>query len=189
MPPLITLNTPRLRLRPFALSDAADVQRLAGDHDVASTTRLVPHPYEDGMAEQWLAAHQAEYDDEKSLTLAITERQEGHLIGSITLVLGLADKRAELGYWLGKPYWGQGYCPEAAQALMHWGFETLNLNRIFAHHLSRNPASGRVLQKIGMQHEGRLREHNIKWGKFEDVDIYGILRSELSVVDTVIKEE
>ena len=84
--------------------------------------------------------------------------------------------RAELGYWIGKPYWGQGYCTEAARATLDFGFEQLGLNRIFAHHFARNPASGRVMQKIGMTREGRLRQHVKKWDAFEDLELYGILK-------------
>ena len=87
--------------------------------------------------------------------------------------------QAELGYWIGKPYWNKCYASEAAKAILRFGFKELNLHRIHAHHLSRNPASGKVLQKIGMQHEGCLRHHIRKWGKFEDMEMYGILIDEL----------
>ena len=87
-------------------------------------------------------------------------------------------EKAELGYWIGKPYWNNGYASEAAISVLKFGFEDLDLRRIHAHHLSRNPVSGRVLQKIGMQHEGHLRQHILKWGKYEDIDMYGILKTE-----------
>ena len=85
---------------------------------------------------------------------------------------------AELGYWIGVPYWGAGYATEGARAVMQFGFETLSLNRIFASHFSRNPASGRVLQKIGMRYEGTLRRHLKKWDEYIDLECYGVLRSE-----------
>jgi RimJ/RimL family protein N-acetyltransferase len=88
------------------------------------------------------------------------------------------DDRAELGYWIGKPYWGHGYCTEAARAVIGFGFEQCQLNRIHASCFSRNPASGRVLQKIGMTHEGRLRCHAKKWDAFEDIEMYAILRGD-----------
>ncbi|MEO8227247.1 MAG: GNAT family protein, partial [Gemmatimonadota bacterium] len=86
--------------------------------------------------------------------------------------------RGELGYWIGRPHWGNGYVTEAAAAVIRHGFMTLDLNRIEAHHLSGNDASGRVLLKVGMTHEGSMREHVRKWGKFQDVEGYSILRRE-----------
>jgi RimJ/RimL family protein N-acetyltransferase len=90
--------------------------------------------------------------------------------------LNLDHALAEMGYWIGKPFWNHGYCTEAAKRLVRFGFEALQLNRILARHLSRNPASGRVMEKIGMQYEGCLRQHIKKWGVFEDLKIYAILK-------------
>jgi [ribosomal protein S5]-alanine N-acetyltransferase len=83
-----------------------------------------------------------------------------------------------MGYWIGKQYWGHGYCTEAAGAVVKYGFDVLRLNRLYAIHFTRNPASGRVMQKISMKHEGHLRQDQKRWGKFEDLEIYGILKSE-----------
>lgn len=170
----LVLETERLILRPFTLADAPDVQRLAGDRAVASTTLNIPHPYEDGMAEAWIRTHPEQFARDETVTFAIT-RRDGTLIGAIGLTINARFRRAELGYWIGVPYWGQGYCTEAARAVRDYGFETLGLHRIHATHLTRNPASGRVMVKIGMQHEGHLREHVEKWGVFEDLEFYGIL--------------
>ena len=87
-------------------------------------------------------------------------------------------RQAELGFWIGRDWWGQGYAREAARAVLRFGFETLELNRISAHHLVRNPASGRVLLAIGMQREGVLRQRVRKWGKYEDVVLYAVLRAD-----------
>ena len=173
-----TLETDRLILRPFTLEDAPEVQRLAGDREVASTTKNILHPYEDGVAERWIGTLHAEYATNQSVVLAIVRRSDCALIGAIGLVINRVSTRAEIGYWIGKPYWSLGYCTEAAKAAIRYGFDVLELNRIHAHHLTRNPASGRVMQKAGMRHEGRLRQHVKKWGVFEDVEIYGILRAE-----------
>ncbi len=171
---LPTLATERLVLRPFLLSDAAIVQQLAGNRDVADTTLSVPHPYADGMAESWIAAHQGAWTRHEEATLAITERDAG-LVGAITLRIELPQRRAELGYWVGAPFWGQGYASEAARAMIAFGFGKLSLQRIYAHHMVRNPASGRVMAKAGMTHEGTLRRHFYRWGIPEDVAIWGIL--------------
>jgi [ribosomal protein S5]-alanine N-acetyltransferase len=177
--PQPVLETDRFILRPFKLADAQNVQRLAGAWEIADTTLNIPHPYEDGMAEQWIASLQPRYEDGSHFTVAITLKQGGALLGAMSLMsINAAFARAELGYWVGKPYWGQGVATETARELLRYGFEKLHLNRIFAFHITRNPASGRVMQKTGMLYEGRLRQHVRKWGKFEDLEVYGILRSD-----------
>jgi ribosomal-protein-alanine N-acetyltransferase len=173
-----TLETTRLILRPFTWGDARDVQRLAGDREVASTTLNVPHPYEDGMAEQWIGTHQEKYERGELVNFAIVRRVDNALLGAIGLRITQQHTHAELGYWIGQPYWNAGYCTEAAHAVVAYGFEGLGLHRIHASHMTRNPASGRVMQKIGMYYEGCLRQHINKWGVFEDLAIYGILQSE-----------
>lgn len=172
------LKTRRLILRPFRMSDAPDVQRLAGERAIADTTLNVPHPYQDGMAEQWIATHQPGFEAGELANFAITLQPKKELIGAIGLVIDARANRAELGYWVGVPYWGNGYCTEAGQAVIEFGFTKLKLNRIYATYFTRNQASGRVMQKLGMTREGTLRQHVKKWGKYEDIVVYGILNKE-----------
>ena len=171
-----TLRTARLTLRPFTAEDGPGVKQLAGERAIADTTGSVAHPYEDGMAESWIAKHAADFEAGKSLHLAMTLTATGELLGAIGLTASPPHRRAELGYWLGTPYWGRGYTTEAAEALVRYGFNEMNLARMVAHHLARNPASGRILQKLGMQTEGVLRRHYLKWDTLEDVVLYGLLR-------------
>jgi ribosomal-protein-alanine N-acetyltransferase len=179
MKPQPTLETERLILRPYRLEDAAELQRLIGERDVVSTMTNVPHPYEDGIAEEWISDRKESFEKGKTVDLAITHRQEGYLIGGISLNdIDRQSERAEIGYWLGKPYWRQGYGTEAARAIVKYGFETLGLNRISGKHFVRNPASGHILQKIGMQHEGHQQQAFKKWGRFEDWELYGIVKSD-----------
>ncbi len=173
-----TTISDRLILRPFTLADAPDVQRMESDRDIASTTLRIPHPYEDGMAEEWIAAHQDDYQLGLQVNFAITLNHDGSLVGNITLRINQTDDNGELGYWIGKPYWNMGYATEATQAVIKYGFEVLGLHRIFAAHLTRNPSSGRVMQKAGLAYEGCFRSHAKKWGVFEDLAHYGILRSD-----------
>jgi len=170
-----TLETERLLLRAFTLEDAAAIQRLAGDRAIAETTLNIPHPYEDGMAEEWIATHQELYDRGEKIAFAMTDKRASTLIGSISLMDIQGGHQAELGYWVGVPYWNAGYCTEAGQAILRYAFSQLFLVRVHACHLTRNPASGRVMQKLGMQHEGTRRQHVRKWGVFEDIELYGIL--------------
>ena len=160
------------------MADAGRVQRLAGDRAVADTTLNIPHPYEDGMAEQWISNHRHWFERHEQAVFAIVLRAEDALIGAMGFLINMENQRAELGYWIGRPYWNGGYCTEAARAMLRFGFEQLGLNRIYAHHFARNPASGRVMQKIGMVHEGRLPQHVRKWDAFEDLELYGVLKSQ-----------
>jgi len=173
-----TLTTERLILRPPRAEDAADVQRLAGAEEVALNTLMIPHPYPDGVAEEWIASHEERFAKGEDLALAITLRETGELAGVIGLRFRPKHDGAEIGYWVGVPYWGRGYTTEAAQAMLRYGFEERGLKKIFGCHFARNPASGRVLQKIGMQYEGTLRAHTKKWGEYQDVVMYGMLREE-----------
>ena len=172
------LETERLVLRPFTLDDAPHVQRLAGDRDIASTTGDIPYPYEDGVAEDWIRSHRERFRSGEAVNYAIVIRGNNTLIGAIGLLINQRHETAEMGYWIGKPYWSNGYCTEAARVLLEYGFRDLGLNRLYANYFIRNPASGRVLEKIGMSYEGCLRQHMKKWGAFEDVNVYSILRSE-----------
>jgi len=174
-----TLTTERLILRPYILSDAKELQRLIGDREVSDTLLLVPYPYLDGMAEEWIDKQSLEYQEGKSIQFAVTDRNKGFLMGTIGLNNIFQEyQRAELGYWVGKPYWSKGYCTEAASFVLRWGFEVLGLNRISATHMTSNPRSGRVMEKIGMKHEGHMRQYGKKWDKYEDGEMWAILRSD-----------
>lgn len=183
MATLPTLDTARLVLRPFALTDAAELQRLAGDRAVADTTLNIPHPYEDGMAEQWIATHAIAWEQGHGITLAVTERGTGALIGAIGLRIHPEHANGEMGYWIAPSHWGRGLCTEAARAVLGHAFGALGLHRVHAMHFVRNPASGRVMQKLGMRHEGTLREPVRKWGVFESLETYAILASEWAALE------
>ncbi len=178
MLPQPILRTARLVLRPFTLADAPDVQRLAGAPEVAATTAAIPHPYEDGMAEKWISSHPAGLEGETNVVYAMTDEQTGALMGAIGLHVDMEHNRAELGYWLGHPYWRNGYTTEAAKAMLRYAFEELKLRRVLARHFGMNPASGRVMQKIGMTREGVMRQHFVKRGVPVDVVFYAILADE-----------
>jgi RimJ/RimL family protein N-acetyltransferase len=172
------LQTERLTLRLFEPADAPAVRRLAGAYEVALNTLTIPHPYPEGAAEEWIASNEKAFDEGKMLNFAIVVRETGEVAGSIGLVMTLQHDKAEIGYWIGVPYWNRGYATEAARALFDYGFSEWNLNRIDAGHFDRNPSSGRVMQKAGMQYEGRFRQYIKKWDEYLDVDYYAILRSE-----------
>lgn len=174
----IPLETERLRLRLFNLNDAPTVQRLAGDWDVAKTTVNIPHPYEEGMAEQWIERHLEAMKRGDLITLAVALKDEETPIGAVALGINTTNHWAELGYWIGKPYWNKGYCTEAVRAVIAMGFQELKLNRIQARHLTHNPASGRVMQKCGMALEGTLRQIVFRFDAYHDLAMYSVLREE-----------
>jgi len=171
---LPTLESERLTLRPFRLGDASDVQRFAGSKKVADMVTLIPHPYPDGMAEEWIGLHSQWFEDRRRITLAIEEKETGNLVGTMTLHLELAHHRAEIGYWIGKPFWEKGYCTEAARSIIEFGQTQFGLRRIYGRCLSRNKASAKVLKKLGMIEEGCLVKHVLKAGVYEDLDLFGM---------------
>lgn len=172
------LRTARLLLRSFVREDTAAIVRLAGAREIAATTLQIPHPYSEEDARTFLAKANEDYKAGRSVSFAISLVPTGELCGAVGLHIADGHKHAELGYWIGVPFWGQGYATEAASAAVAFGFETLRLNRIFAHHFDGNAGSGRVLEKIGMRHEGRFRQHIRKWDRFIDIENYGMLASE-----------
>jgi len=151
---------------------------MAGSPEVARSTLNIPHPYEAGMAEGWIGSQMAACNDGQFITFAIVLAETGQLCGAIGLQLNPRDHNAEIGYWIGAEFWGRGICTEAALAVLAFGFDELNLHRIHSGHFASNPASGRVMEKLGMTWEGCLREHVCKWGRFEDRVDYGILATE-----------
>jgi len=171
------METARLKLCPFELGDATRVRELAGDYEIARTTLHVPHPYPDDAAEAWIQSLHAAADEGRAYGFAVTRKTDGELLGVVSLGLVKEHQRAELSYWMGRPYWGHGYTSEAARRLLDFGFNDLHLNRIFAFAFTDNPASTRVMEKIGMQYEGTLRQHVCKWGEYKDLAAYGCLKS------------
>lgn len=171
-------STERLLLRPFMLADAPTVQELAGAPEVAATTLNMPHPYPEGAAEAWIGTHEQNAADGRGYTWAIVRASDGVLMGALSMMLTPAHGRAELGYWLGVPYWGQGYMTEAARSVVLFGLESLGLHRVGAGCFPRNRASSRVMEKAGMTYEGTLRGYVRKGEAFEAVAMYAILRGQ-----------
>jgi [ribosomal protein S5]-alanine N-acetyltransferase len=173
-----TLTTPRLILRPFVIEDGPAVERLAGAREVADTTLNIPHPYPEGGGAAWIESQATTLAAGKGFTLAITLRETQALLGAIGLAIDSDHSRGELGYWITVADWGRGYATESARAIMTFGFGVLGLHRIQARHFTRNPSSGRVMEKLGMRFEGINRDAYFRWGRFEDVAVYGILSDE-----------
>jgi len=175
----VKLETGRLILRPLVIEDAPVVARLAGRREIADTTLSIPHPYSEQQAREWIAMRSGQGKPGKEVVFALTLKPDGKLIGAMGLGdIGAEHCHAEMGFWIGVDCWGKGFATEAARAVIRFGFEELKLNRIYAHYMVRNPASGRVLDKVGMRREGLLRQRMRKWGVFEDVVLMAILRDD-----------
>lgn len=141
-----TLSTARLSLRPLCARDAGRIAALAGDADVARMTARIPYPYAPEQALAWIASL-----DRNELVRGIFAGRT--LVGACGYTLA-GNGSAELGYWIGKPYWGRGYATEAAGALVSRGFGEAGLTRLTCGHLVDNPASQRVIQKLGFRRFG-----------------------------------
>lgn len=169
-----TLRTARLELGPYSEADIAELLPLVGRREVAATTLRIAHPYTEQDARSFLALAQ----EPDKIWLSVKLLSDMRQLGGIGLRLDEQHQHAELGYWLGVPYWGQGYATEAGREMLRYGFEDLHMHRIFASHFKHNPASGGVLKKLGMRYEGCQREHFRKWDQFIDSELYGLLRRE-----------
>lgn len=188
------LRTRRLLLRPFRANDAADVRVIVDNDSIASTTRTIDLPFTESMAQSWIQPQAENWRTQCAVVYAIcfnpladttTESMltepaltEPTLVGAVGLEINDEDDRAELGYWVAEDYWGRGIATEASKKMLNFGFDMLRLNKVVAFHMARNPASGRVLEKLGMRKEGFFQQHVKKWGQFEDVVAYGILQSD-----------
>ncbi len=173
-----SLQTERLLLRPFEASDSPAVCQLAGAREIADTTISIPHPYPLEAARHWTSTRLAAYESGQEVNFAVVLRSTAELVGSVGLRdIDAEHSQAELGFWIAVSCWGRGIATEAAGRVCEFGVAELALNRIFAHHMVRNPASGAVLRKLGFEQEGTLRQRIRKWGVFEDVIIYGLVRA------------
>ena len=173
-----TLQTDRLRLRPFAETDADALFALHSDARVLRYWDAPPWS-EPARAERFLAACRQMADDGTGARVAIDRLSDGAFIGWCGLTRWNPDYRsAALGYCYGEAAWGHGYATEAAGALLQWAFDTLDLNRVQAETDTRNLASARVLEKLGFVHEGTLREDCVVNGEVSDSWVFGLLRRE-----------
>jgi len=173
-----TLETERLLLRPLTSGDSDRIEELAGDYDVAKSTLNIPHPYPKGSAVQFIESILTSEKNNKIAMFAITLKDTQLLIGLANLNLAASYKRGELAYWVGKQYWGKGYGTEAVETLLEYGFNQLNLHRIFAASFTSNPGSWKVMEKIGLKYEGTLKQHVARFGNYYDLAYYGLLKDE-----------
>ncbi len=175
---LPVLETPRLTLRKARMSDSADIYRYAQDPEVARHVLWDAHRsiFETRGYVRFLLY---QYRSSQPGSWGIVLKETGHVIGTIGYMSYNADNATvEVGYSLSREHWGKGLMTEALDAVISETFRTLKLHRIEAMHFTDNPASGRVMEKCGMQHEGHMRERINCKGVFRDVEMWGILQSD-----------
>jgi ribosomal-protein-alanine N-acetyltransferase len=172
------LQTSRLILRPFEESDAPLLSRLAGTRRIADTTASIPHPYSPEQALTDISRFRDEFARGTAFHACIELCPAGSadFIGYVVLKHIHRDyQSAELGFWIDEASSGKGYVTEAGDAALDFAFGPLALNRVCAYCMVRNPASGRVLARLGFRQEGLLRQCVRKWDVFEDVLLWSIL--------------
>ena len=175
---LPVITTQRLVLRPVRMSDASDLYAYSSDPEVARHVLWDAHR-SIHQTRAYIRFLLKQYRNGDPGSFVVELKQEQRVIGTIGFMWLQRDNRsAEVGYSLSRTYWNRGIMTEALGALIGFGFERLNLNRIEAQHESDNPASGRVMLHVGMAHEGRLRQRIYNKGRYVDVDLYAILRND-----------
>jgi ribosomal-protein-alanine N-acetyltransferase len=173
----MNLQTPRLFLRPIALSDAPALFEARGDAEVM---RYWDWPAQSNIAavEQIFAAHIPELTAETTKWWAVALSPDGPAIGECDLSeIDTHHGRAEVGFLFARRYWGQGYAREAMERVIDHGFNDLGLTRLWARVHDGNAASKRLLENLGFAYEGRLKSHIVRDGMRRDCLLYGRLRA------------
>jgi RimJ/RimL family protein N-acetyltransferase len=169
-----------IHLSEFQSSDKAALIEHLQERQIYDNTLRIPYPYTEADADAWLAhVETTRREQGRPLSWAVREAQ-GQLVGACGfegLVVG-ASHRAEVGYWLARPYWGRGIMTAVVRAACAFAFAELGVVKVTAHVFAANRASVRVLEKCGFQAEGYLKKHYRKDGVFIDARAYGLLAGE-----------
>lgn len=173
-PPM--LETSRLRLRQHMPEDAQPIARLIDNWNVVRWLSQVPFPYTHADAVKWIDQCHRTWAEGREYQYVIVRRDDDRAIGHIGLTLERDSRSAEFGYWLGQPYWGQGFGGEAAMAVLGVGFRSLELDRISASSIADNHGSLQVLRKAGFVEVGRCRKAFQPQGRQLDVPVLALDR-------------
>ena len=170
-----TITTKRLHLRLFTKTDAPKVAELCNNYNLYKSTMHLPFPYKVEDALIWIDCHLENFEAQKLYEFAVTDKETGELYGAIALSHNHQSNNGELAYWIGEEFWGNGYATEAAEALLYFAFKIKRYHKVFARYFASNPASGKVMEKLGMKKEGVLLDHIRKDDRYEDLLYYGII--------------
>jgi RimJ/RimL family protein N-acetyltransferase len=173
----IELRTDRLLLRPFRPGDVDDALAYRDDPEFARYLPHIPQPFTRRDAEAFVARNM---DEPWDLLPTFAVVLDGRVIGTVNFDVDPHDQIAMLGFAIARAHWGKGIAVEAARAAVAWAFEAFGVAKIRASTDARNVRSQRVMEKLGMHHEGRLRSHQLARDGRTDVVCYGLLREEWS---------
>ncbi|AQX86768.1 GNAT family N-acetyltransferase [Elizabethkingia bruuniana] len=169
----LKIETERLILSPLKESDIPLITEYLQEKIISDNTSHIPYPYSESDARTWLKMSDDALTAKTGYTFAIREK-EGKIIGAIGLH-DRGDDKAELGYWIAVPFWNKGYATEAASAILNFGIKELKFHKIYATHFIHNPASGKIMEKIGMQKEAVLKHHMKKEEQYLDIQMYSLI--------------
>jgi len=172
------LESERLKLRAFEDRDVARLVHTCAPKNVAQNTRTLPHPFTEKDARDFLERCAREYAEGKFICWAACRKPDGLLVAHVGMRTNRAHNNAELGYIVAPDEQGKGYATESALAAIRWAFGPAGLHRVEAGWYPHNPASGRVLEKLGFTREGMVREAALRFGQYYDCIIMGMLKRE-----------
>ena len=177
----LEFKTDRVMIRPLRLSDGESIYRNVNDEAVSKWTLYIPYPYPHDGAVKFIKRAKYNLQRQKACTFGIVPVESNRAAGVVDLMdINRADQKAELGYWLGRNYWGRGIMTEAVGLILDFGFNHLNLHRISAEIFEPNLASQKVLEKSGFVREGLAREARFKHDHWYNMVCYGILDRDFS---------
>lgn len=183
MPPTRTftpLKTERLLLRPLVTQDAAALHRLVNDWAVVRNLSRLPFPYPRKLADDWIDSTAKQMIEGTGYHLAITGQEDGaELLGCVGLRLDTTPETGNVGYWVGRRFWGHGVAGEAVARIARWSLANLDLQRLEAHVALDNPASAAVLRRAGFRETGRGEEAFLARGGTHPVLKFEVTREDL----------
>ncbi len=175
------LEGDRIKLRKLRLSDARDVYENIKDEEVVRWLLRIPHPYPFNEAIKFIRRTRYRIRKNSGYAFGIVLKDTNKVVGVVDIFnIDWENRNAEIGYWLGKKYWKKGLMSEAVRLILGFAFEELKLHRVSATIFEDNVASKRVLEKVGFKLEGKRREARLKFGKWHNELLYGILESDYS---------
>ena len=170
------IQTDRLWLRQPSEADIPNIVKYAGHKTIADGTINIPHPYDEQDARNWLELIKSNAAKGEQVNFGIYLNKVD-LIGSIGLKISPRFNHAEVGYWIGVPFQGKGFATEVLREMLDYGFDKLQLHKIFGNHFLTNPASAKVMIKCGMRKEAELIDHYKKGKKYYSIVQYCIFRN------------
>jgi ribosomal-protein-alanine N-acetyltransferase len=172
------INGKRINLRALRSSDEDGLCMHAKEREISRFT-FIPHPYRPDHARRFLEYSRMQQRKEIGLHLGIEEKSSGQIIGVIGFEgIDRHNRKVEIGYWLGKRYWHQGFATEAVTLALKYAFATLRMKRVYAHVFPGNETSERLLLGLGFTREGVERASRVRRGRWMDCILYAILKED-----------